>query len=213
MFQVGASAVKAVSQDVAVDGGRRVLPALPPGQQLPQPGGGDVHQPRQGDGGDFRPGVGLLQVFPLGGEKLLPVLFGASKGAHPRQLQNPLRLAPEVEGEEHVRPHEKPQLRPWVLLFQLSQGVGGVALPRPVQLHGGCLRHLGHQQDVGHFGRHGQPVLRPGRALRQLLVGRNGVRNDEQLVQAQHIHRRTGRRQMPQMGRIEGSAINTDFHH
>ena len=104
--------VQPVEQDIAVHAGGQIFLALSLGQQLPQTGGGDIHQAGQGDGGDPRLGEGLLQVLPLGGEDLLPVLFGTPEGAHTRQLQNFLRLVPPVEGEEHVRPHEQPQLRP-----------------------------------------------------------------------------------------------------
>ena len=212
-LQVGVGAVELISQDVPIDGGDEIVPALSPGQQLPQPGGGDVHQTGQGDGGNPGSGAGPLQILPLRGEDRLPVLLRAAKGAYPRQLQNLLRLAPPVEGQEHVRTHEQPQLRLRVFLPEGRQRVGGVALPRPVQLQRGHLRHLGHQQGVGHDFRHSQPVLGGWGVLRQLLVGRVGRGHNVQLVQTQRRNRRLRRRQVPQVGRVEGSAKNSDFHH
>ena len=190
----------------------QVLRPLPLGQHRPQPGGGDVHQAGEGEGGKPRPGEAFGQKLPLGGKDLLSVLSAPAKGAHPGQLQNFLRVVPQVEGEEHIRPHKQPQLRPGVLRLERGQGVGGVAAPSAVQLQPGDLDPLRHQQGVGQFFRHGQPVLRSWGVFGQLLVGRHGVGDQDQLIQPQLLHRRPCRRQMPQVGGIEGPAVNSDFH-
>ena len=207
--QIGIGAVQPVQQDVAIDGGQQVFSALPPLQQLPQPGGGDVHQPGQGDGGDLGVKV-LLQIVPLGGEHGLPVLLRAAKGADASQGQDDLRLVPQVQGEEHVRAHEQPQLCVGIGLADGAQGVGGIALALPLQLQGGHLHVAAHH--VGPLLHHGQPLLLGGRAAGQGLVGGDGRRDQQQLVQPQGRHRRLCRRHMPQVGGIKGSAVNSDLH-
>ena len=142
-LQVRVGAVQPVHQDIAVHLGEQILLSLPPGQQLPQPGRGHIHQSRQGDGDDL--GLILLgEELPLGGEQLLSVLLCSAKGADPRQLGDDLRVVPQVEGEEHVCPHKQPQLGVRVLSPDGPEGIGGIALALPVQLHAGYLRHLRH---------------------------------------------------------------------
>ena len=46
----------------------------------------------------------------------------------------------------------------------------------------------------------------------QGLVGRDGRRDEQQLVQSQGGHRRLYRRHVPQVGRVEGAAVNSDLH-
>ena len=152
----------------------------------------------------------LLQIVPLGGEHGLPVLLRAAKGADASQGQDDLRLVPQVQGEEHVRAHEQPQLRVGIGLADGAQGVGGIALALPLQLQGGHLHVAAHH--VGPLLHHGQPLLLGGRAAGQGLVGRDGRRDQQQLVKPQCRHRRLGRRHVPQVGGIKGSAVNSDLH-
>ena len=209
IFQVGLCAVQPVHQNVAIDAGQQILPSPAVFQLLPQPGGGDVHQPRQGDGGDLRIKV-LLQMLPLGGEQGLAVLLRAAKGTDARQREDDLRLVPQVQGEEHVRAHEQPQLCVRIGLADGPQGVGGIALALPLQLQGRYLYPCAHP--VGPLFHHGQPVLRGRGITGQGLVGRDGRRDEQQLVQSQGGHRRLCRRHVPQVGRVEGAAVNSDLH-
>ena len=96
-----------------------------------------------------------------------------------------------------------------------ARAIAWCSCPRPAQFNVQSL-HIspaadGLPQAVGHQGRHGQAVLRSGAVSRQLLVGRQGRGNEKQLVQPQHGHGRLGRRHMPQVGRVKGAAIDTDF--
>ena len=92
------------------------------------------------------------------------------------------------------------------------QGLGCVALPFPLQLQPGNFHDLRLQQSVRHFFHHGQPVFRLRGVLGQSLMGRNGRRDQQQLIQAQYINCSYSRGQMTQLGRVEGSAVNTNFH-
>ena len=119
---------------------------------------------------------------------------------------------PGVEGQEHVRPHQQPQLVVGVLLPQLGQGVGGVALSLPSELQIQYL-HLVPQADLlprqaGHFA----ALLGGGAARRQHLVGRQLGRNEKELVQFQQFKHSPCRRNVPQMRRIKGPAVNADLH-
>ena len=154
--------------------------------------------------------VGLAQKLPLGGENRLAVRFGASKGAHARQFQDASRLPPLVEGEEHVRPHQQPQLIPRPARRGLLQGIGGVALALPVQLGVPHLDGAGHKQLVGGDPRHLQPLLQARTARGQLFMGGDPRRDEYQPVQPQGGHGRPGRRQMPQVGGVEAAAVDAD---
>ena len=118
---------------------------------------------------------------------------------------------PGVKAEEHVGAHQQPQFVVWIPGLQLRQGVGRVALALPVKLHIQSLHLVPQAQlfpgQAGHF----QPLLRRGAAGRQGLVGRNAGGDQQQLVQLQHGKDRGGRRQVPQMWRVEGPAVNSDF--
>ena len=70
------------------------------------------------------PGLGIcpVQIVPLNGEQLLRVRLRSAEGGDPRQGQNLLRFVPGLDGEEHVRAHQQPQLVLRVPLLQLGQG-------------------------------------------------------------------------------------------
>jgi len=126
-----------------------------------------------------------------------------------RQFTDDLRLMPRVEGQEHVRSHQQPQLRVGVLLMQHAQGVAGVAFAGVVQLDIAGLGHTAHRGR--HQRRHVVPL--PGRHTgRQRLVGRHAVRDDQQLIQSQLVHGGTGHGHMAVMGRVERPAEHADPH-
>ena len=212
VLEIRLGAVKALPQDIAVDGRGQFMLAAALSQPLPQLRGGDIHHPRNSQCKDTRAGVGAVEIVPLDGKELLGVLFGATEGSDARQGQDGLRVMPGLEGEEHIRSHQQPQLIVGVLFPQLSQGVGGVALPLSSELQVQYL-HLVPQTDLlprqaGHFA----ALLRGGAARRQHLVGRQLGRNEKELVQLQQLKHGPGRRDVSQMGRIKGPAINADLH-
>ena len=96
-------------QDTAVYRRHQIAPPQPLGQTVSQSGGGDIHQPRQGNGGNLS-SKAFRQILPLWGKDRLSVLFRASKGADARQIHDLLRLPPQVEAQEHIRSHQQPQL-------------------------------------------------------------------------------------------------------
>ena len=154
----------------------------------------------------------MIQVVSLGGKQLLGVLLGAAKGGNTRQGENFLRLVPCLEGQEHIGSHQEPQLVLRVLFPQGLQGVGGKASPRPAQFQ---VQHLHPAIQAGLIRRqacHRQPLLRSGRTGGQVLVRRQSRRNQQQLIQFQQLKHRPGRRDMAQMGRVEGTAVNADLH-
>ena len=93
----------------------------------------------------------------------------------------------------------------------MCQRIRGIALALPFQFKGRYLHHAGHGQRIRHFFYHFHPLFRAGAARRQILVGRNGRRDQNQFVQLQGGDGRLGCLKMPQVGRVEGSAVNTDI--
>ena len=115
-----------------------------------------------------------------------------------------------MEAQEHIGTHQQDQLRIGVLLLHLLHRHIAVARSFPAQfdvadLKTGAVCH-GNAQ---HF----QPLLRCGRSCRNLLMGRNPVGDQNQPGQAQCRHRLFCRLNMPHMGRVKGSAVNTDSFH
>ena len=110
------------------------------------------------------------------------------------------------------RPHQQPQLILRILLMQLTQGLGGVAPPLPLQLQVQGPDPLPQSQLLTRQAGHLQPLLRRGAARRQHLMGRLPVRHQQQQVQLQQLKNRPGRSHMAQVGRVEGPAVNTDLH-
>ena len=152
----------------------------------------------------------LLQKGLLLLEHLVGVVMVPGEGRHPGVLEDPLGLVPVLEGQEHIRTHEEPQLVLREHLMEFLHGVGGVALALPpkLQVRGLCPG----TQAVGHEPGHLQTLLRGGGPLRQALVGRLPVGNDDQAVQAQLLHGSPGGLHMSQMGRVKGPAVDSNFH-
>ena len=200
-------AVEPLAQDVAVHRLRQVLPALR--QQLPQTGGGDIHHMGVLHHRHLRP-EGLLQICPLPGKALLLRVPGTAEGRYTDKAQDLLRLMPVLQRQEHIRPHQQPQLILRVLLAQSAEGICRVALPLPPHLH---IQHLcgtgqlrrgqrGHLQTLGGI----------GAALRQCLMRRDAGGDQQQKVQSQLLRRRLCRRDMAPVNGVKGPAVNTDLH-
>ena len=184
---------------------------LPPAQTqlLPQTGGGDVHDAGQDQRDALRPEP-LLEKGALDGEQLLGVLLAAPEGTEGTPLRDLAGVPPQMEGQEHVRPHQQIELRLGVLLPDGPDGVQGVALALPAQLHVRRLR-LG-PQGLGCQVRHGQPEVRRRRPGVHGLVGRDARRDQQQLVQPQVFQGEPRRLHVAQMDGIEGPAIDPDLH-
>ena len=136
--------------------------------------------------------------------------YGASKGGDARQGKNALRLAPGLEGQKHIRPHQQPQLVLRVLFLQAGQGVGGVAVSLPPDLQVQDLdpvfqAGLFHGQ-AGHF----QPLLRSRAAGGQSFMRRVPRGDYQQFVQLQKPGYRPGGGNMSQVRRVERAAIYAD---
>ena len=127
----------------------------------------------------------LAEVLALRGEKLLAVLFRAAKGAQARIPHDLVRLVPVLERQEHVRPHQKPQLIVGMLLMQNAQRVRGVALAAARDLHvGDCDLHARVERDLlAHQARHRKAVVRPCRVGGEHLVRRDTRRDEQELVE------------------------------
>ena len=128
------------------------------------------------------------------------------------QGQNLLRFVPGLDGEEHVRAHQQPQLVLRVPLLQLGQGVGGIAPTRPLQLQIQYLDPVPQAQLLPRQAGHLKPLFRSGAARWQRLVGWLPVRDQQQQVQLQQLEYRPGRGHMAQVGRVERPAVNADLH-
>ena len=148
---------------------------------------------------------------PLLGRQILPRLgVGSVKGPDVGQRQNVRRMIPALQGQKHIRPHEKPQLILRMLHAQLAQGIHRIAGAGAVQLD---IQGLGHGAQLGTGqGRHFQAVGGVGAALGQGLVGRNAGGDQQQTVQPQSVHSRPGRRQMAPVDGVEGAAVDADLH-
>ena len=200
-------AVEPLAQDVAVHRLRQVLPALR--QQLPQTGGGDIHHMGVLHHRHLRT-EGLLQIRLLPGKALLLRVPGAAEGRHTDKAQDLLRLTPVLQGQEHIRSHQQPQLILRVLPAQGAEGIRRVALPPPLHLHvqhlcrAGQLRRgqRGHLQTLGGI----------GAALRQCLMRRDAGGDQQQKVQPQLLRRCLCRRDMAPVNGVKGPAVNTDLH-
>ena len=152
----------------------------------------------------------------VGGQRSRAVVLTPREGGNPRQGHDFLRLVPVLEGEKHIRSHQEPELIPGVLVMEFRQSVAGVAPTRPAQLQVQGRHAVAPAQAlpqaVRHERRHGQPVGTLSPVGGQLLMGRLGSGDEDEPVQFQQFHRRLGRGHMPQVGRIEGAAIDADFH-
>ena len=188
------------------------ISALSLGQHIPQLCGGHLHHTGDCQGEDPRLGVGAVQVIPLDGEQLLCVRFCPAEGGNPRQGQNLLGRVPCLKCQEHIRPHQQPQLVLWILRPQLPQSLSGVAPPLPLQLQIQNLDLVPQAQLLCRQAGHLQPLGRRGTARRQGLVGRLPVRHHQQQIQLQQLKHRPGRRHMAQVRRVERPAVNTDLH-
>ena len=209
VMQVRMDAVQPPALDIAVYGVRHQIPAPACGKGLPHLGGGQVDNLPVGDDGHSGPVFRLQQ--PLLGRQILPRLgVGSVKGPDVGQRQNVRRMIPALQGQKHIRPHEKPQLILRMLHAQLAQGVHGVAGAGAVQLRVQGLG-LGAQLGTGQ-GRHFQTVGGVGAALGQGLVGRNAGGDQQQTVQPQGVHSRPGRRQVAPVDGVEGAAVDADLH-
>ena len=125
-------------------------------------------------------------------------------------LQDPLRIAPLVEAQKHIGTHQQDQLILGISGMELLHRFIGVAGSFPTKLQIGNGDHpLPFQSQL----QHPQPLLRGGRPLRQLLMGRDAVRDHQKLLKPQCLHGHLRRPNVSQMGRIEGAAINTDGSH
>ena len=160
--------IEVLPQDIAVYLLGEVLHPLTLGQLAANLGGGDF--PQIGNLNHLDPGVIALGQGRTMGMAAVHVLPGAGKSTDSRQLHDALGKMPVLQGEEHVRAHKQPQLILWPPLHRLLQGVHGVALSLPSELHVPDLC-LGTQQVRRHCG-HGQSLLRGWTADRQLLVRR-----------------------------------------
>ena len=174
--QAGLHAVEPLAEDVAVDLAPEDLPGPGPVglQQGANLGRGQVDDLREGN--DGRPGAeGRLEAVRLGLQGGSGVRLPTGEGGHPRLGQDALRLPPALEGQEHIRTHQQPELVVREALPEGLHSVGGVALARPVQLDAVGLGQLVlsrlQAQPVGRQGGHGQPVPGGDRVGRQLLVG------------------------------------------
>ncbi|CAN4024586.1 tRNA pseudouridine(38-40) synthase TruA, partial [Dysosmobacter welbionis] len=119
-LQIRPGAVQSLPQDIAVHRRRQEIHALSLRQHGSQVCGGHIHHAGDGEGED--PGLGIcpVQIVPLNGEQLLRVRLRSAEGGDPRQGQNLLRFVPGLDGEEHVRAHQQPQLVLRVPLLQLG---------------------------------------------------------------------------------------------
>ena len=211
-LQIRPGAVQSLPQDIAVHRRRQEIHALSLRQHDSQVRGGHIHHAGDGEGED--PGLGIcpVQIVPLNGEQLLRVRLRSAEGGNPRQGQNLLRFVPGLDGEEHVRAHQQPQLVLRVPLLQLGQGVGGIAPPRPLQLQIQYLDPVPQAQLLPRQAGHLKPLFRSGAARWQRLVGWLPVRDQQQQVQLQQLEYRPGRGHMAQVGRVERPAVNADLH-
>ena len=153
----------------------------------------------------------MVQPVPLHRKQRLHIFLRPSESGNARQGRDLFRLMPGLEAQEHIRPHQKPELIVRIQCLQLHQCIGGIAFPSAPQLyvqrfHLAAKAQLFPRQ-AGHF----QPLLRSGAALRQCLMGRDAGGNQQQLVQLQRGNHRRSRRQVSPMRRIECPAVNTDF--
>ena len=145
----------------------------------------DVDKVRQRHRHDAAARKALAEVLALRGEKLLAILFRAAKGAQARIPHDLVRLVPVLERQEHVRPHQKPQLIVWMLLMQNAQRVRGVALAAARDLHVGDRDlHARVERDLlAHQARHRKAVVRPCRVGGEHLVRRDTRRDEQELVE------------------------------
>ncbi len=153
---------------------------------------------------------GLLQICPLPCKALLLRVPGAAEGRHTGKAQDLLRLTPVLQGQEHIRSHQQPQLILRVLPAQGAEGIRCVALPLPLHLH---VQHLCRGRtappwpawpspDAGRHRRH--PPAAPYEA--------DAGGDQQQKVQPQLLRRRLCRRDMAPVNGVKGPAVNTDLH-
>ena len=211
MLQVKMDPVQAVADDISIYRRRQILLSLSPGQQLPQLGGGYIYNMGQLEHTGLGP-EGLLQILCLDVQSLAAVTLGAGKGTYSRQSGDPLGLPPVLQGKKHIGTHHQPQLRVGILGVDLLQRIRSVAFPGSGKLQSIDPNPIGQQQTVRRQLHHSQPLPGSGTAFRQFLVGRQRRRDKLQTVQLQNVHRRLSRGQMPQMGWIEGPAIDAQLH-
>ena len=126
-------------QHIAVYGGGQQRFAAALRQRLPHLRGGQLHRLRVGDEGDIR------AVFPLQ-KRLLPgkgvrlAAFHAAERADAGQRHHLPRLPPILQGQEHIRPHQQPQLVLRIPAPQQAQRLPCIAGAAAFQLH---IQHLG----------------------------------------------------------------------
>ena len=139
----------------------------------------DVDKVRQRHRHDAAARKALAEVLALRGEKLL------AKGAQARILHDLVRLVPVLERQEHVRPHQKPQLIVGALLMQDAQRVRGVALAAARDLHVGDrdLYARVERDLLAHQARHRKAVVHPCRVGGEHLVRRDTRRDEQELVE------------------------------
>ena len=99
-----------------------------------------------------------------------------------------LRVIPGGEGTEHIAAHDEIQLVLGMLLLQVRQGEGRIAGASLVQFPvGSCESDLSFAGQLHHC-----IALLAGRPLGQLLVGRDAVHHEDDLIEAQGVSSAAG---------------------
>ena len=120
-----------------------------------------------------------------------------------------LEVVPLLEGEDHVRPHDQGQPCTRIPLLKLQDRVVGVTLPVSLELQG---RHF-HAIEIaeGHFAEF-QTLLRRRAPLFHFLVRRFMIGHDQKQIRVQRIQRGDHRLAVPEMRRVEASAVDGNVH-
>ncbi len=150
-------------------------------------------------------------VFDRNGEKLLWVIVARSRATgydDVCQFKKPAVIFPGGDVAERIETDDEKKLVIRLFLFQLSQGVDGKAGAGPFgfEVTGCKCRVVGYCQVD-----HRQPVAEAD-LFGNLLVGRDGGRQEENLVEVAMAEGRFGNMPMRIVDRVERPSENADSH-
>ena len=174
IFPVGIGPVKAMGPDEVRHGLVQEFPGAAEGDEPPQVRGGNGHHGifQHGNFGSHGLQFGFLRLDGLPLALFAPV--------HHRQsgiLQDAFRLAPGIEGQEHIRAHEQGQFRIPVRFPQLGHGLIGIAAALAAHFQ---IADLQARLVLTGQTQHTKPLLRRGGPGRDFFVGRQIVRDHQQ---------------------------------
>ena len=213
ILQIRIGLIEILSQNITIDRRGQQFSADSLCEFLPQFRGRNIHHIGNGQRKDPCLRICFFQIFSLNGKKLLAVLFRSTESGNAGQRQNLVRVLPCLQRQEHIGSHQQPEFILRILFFQNGQRIRGETPPFPLQFHIQNLHPIAKSQLLTRKTGHLQPLVCGCTALRHFFMGRNSGRDQQQLIQTEHMKPRFCRSDMPQVRRVEGPAVNTDLHY